>query len=768
VDKIPLKRKIDEEDNFLNALAEAYRLQESIIGTTELSIVSTNTKGVITSFNKAAETLTGYVAADMIGKSTPIVFHDPVEIIERAHELSLELGRDISPNFEVFTTKTKDNKVAERREWTYIRKDGKRVPVSLSITSLWDDNDALLGFAEIASDITESKLAAKKITESEAHLQALLNSIDDVALEVSKDGVFTNVWTKKENLLLTSKDEYIGKRLQDLLPDGILQLHRDAIAKVLKSRQSESIEYLIPNQDRWSSCKISYINDDKVLLLIRNITKRKKSEILLAQSESKFRTLAENIPGAIYLCRNDATYSMLYLNDRVEEITGYETSEFLSGKVSFTTLYHPDDRDDIFAKVDRALETGTKFHLKYRIRHRSGEWRWVDEVGIGVYADNKLQLIEGFISDITFQKKAEEELHKIADENYRLFNNAVTLNVIAGFDGFFKRLNPTWVELLGWTDDELTSRTFFEFVHPDDIDATEAAIAKMKDGSNLLSYENRYQCKDGTYRWLLWGSTSDAKNDLIYASAIDITERKKSEEELLRSKQNLEAIALNLREQNRQLDEFAHIISHNLRSPVGNIKALIDLLGPTSSVDEYQQIFEKLKNVAKNLGETMNELMATIKAKKKTDVERTELLFKDTFDKVVQSLEGELIHTEATVTSDFSAATSILYSKAYLESIFQNLLSNAIKYRSPSRKPIINVATRTENRSIVLTVSDNGLGMDLEKIGDSLFGLHQTFHDHQDASGVGLFLIKTQIEAMGGTIEAISEIDKGTTFVIRF
>ncbi len=503
-------------------------------------------------------------------------------------------------------------------------------------------------------------------------------------------------------------------------------------------------------------------------MLIRNITEKKNAEIQLAQSEQKFRTLAENIPGVIYLCRNDETFSMIYLSDGVKDITGYEAEEFTSGKISFTDLYHPDDRDYIFRDFAFAMDNGVTFHLRYRIRHRNGEWKWIDEVGTGVQSGEQVELIEGFMSDITLQKQAETELQKVAEENYRLFNNPVTLNVIAGFDGYFKRINPTWTQLLGWSEEEFRSKEFFEFVHPDDIEATRAAMSSLGKGNNLLSFENHYRCKDGTYRCLLWGAATDVSHQLIYASAIDITERKKQEQELLRSKQNIEAIALKLQEQNRQLDEFAHIISHNLRSPIGNIKALIGLLNATSSVAEYQQIFEKLKNVANNLGETMNELMETMRVKKETAIERVEIRFKEIFDKVVQSLEGELIQTEAQLTFDFNEAPSIYYSRPYLESIIQNLLTNALKYRSPKRKPHILVTTQRQGTSTVLRVTDNGMGIDMAQFGDKLFGLHKTFHEHKDARGVGLFLIKTQIEALGGSIKAESEVDKGTTFIITF
>jgi light-regulated signal transduction histidine kinase (bacteriophytochrome) len=164
----------------------------------------------------------------------------------------------------------------------------------------------------------------------------------------------------------------------------------------------------------------------------------------------------------------------------------------------------------------------------------------------------------------------------------------------------------------------------------------------------------------------------------------------------------------------------------------------------------------------------MNELMETLKAKKETDIERVDIRFHEIFDKVVQSLQGELIQTGASISYDFEAAPVIHYSRTYLESIFQNLLSNAVKYRSPDRAPEIKVLTRMRDHSVELIVRDNGLGIEMDKFGDKLFGLHKTFHDHKDARGVGLFLIKTQIEALGGSIYAESKVGEGTAFTVLF
>jgi signal transduction histidine kinase len=160
--------------------------------------------------------------------------------------------------------------------------------------------------------------------------------------------------------------------------------------------------------------------------------------------------------------------------------------------------------------------------------------------------------------------------------------------------------------------------------------------------------------------------------------------------------------------------------------------------------------------------------METLKVKTDTDIPRVEIRFKEVFDKVIQSLEGELIQQSASITFDFNDAPKIYYSKAYLESIFQNLLTNALKYSSPKRKPEIKVITATVETGIELRVQDNGLGIDMQRHGSKLFGLHKTFHVHQDAKGVGLFLVKTQVEALGGSISAESEVDQGTTFIIQF
>lgn len=776
MEKLPLSKKYLQDDKFLNTLAEAYRLQEAIIGATELVVLSTNEEGAITSINKAAENLLGYTSDEVVGKETPVIFHDPEEISERAAVIKRESGKPVKSTFEVLTYALLLKETADRTEWTYVSKSGKRFPVSLSMTTLRDEHDTVFGFACIATNISEQKAAKQKLQESEAHLNAILTSMDDSTFEIDEEGKYVNIWSNHVELGGVPIRTMLGKTFAELFGDEFAKPFNELRKKVLMSGIPQEVEFrsTLPTDDRWYCIKYSRIHDEhghptqRISSSVSDVTKRKKAEKALRESEEKFRSLAENIPGAIYLCKNDASYSMVYLNRKVVDITGFTAEDFISGQVSFVQLYHPDDAPRIFSAVDKALSQKASFTIEYRIRHRTAEWKWIKEFGTGLYDGDKLLMIEGMITDITSQKYAEENLQKIARENYNIFNTAVSLNAIAGYDDYFKRLNPMWTELLGWTNEELQSRPIITFVHSDDVEATSGAIAYVKEGHNIYTFENRYSCRDGTYRWLLWSFAADAKNQLIYTTAIDISERKKSEDDLLLSKKGLETLAIKLQEQNRQLDEFAHIISHNLRSPIGNIKALINLLNENSNIDDYRLIFDKLKNVSANLGETMSDLMDTIRVKKETEIERVEIRFREVLDKVIQSLEGELIRSGASITFNFDQAPVVHYSKAYIESILLNLLSNAIKYRSADRKPALHFETRTSKLGIELRVSDNGLGIDMAKYGDKLFGLHKTFHGHKEARGVGLFLIKTQVEALGGSIQAESTVGKGTTFSIHF
>jgi PAS domain S-box-containing protein len=261
---------------------------------------------------------------------------------------------------------------------------------------------------------------------------------------------------------------------------------------------------------------------------------------------------------------------------------------------------------------------------------------------------------------------------------------------------------------------------------------------------------------------------------ILRSSVIDITERKKAEHLLNSEKKklqesNTELIALNhqLEEQAKQLQEFAYISSHNLRSPAGNIRALLNFYLSDPTEKNKDLFINKLDTVSQDLLETINDLSEVVKIKNEKNKEVVTIDLKKMLDKAKNSLSEEIQKTNAIITADFAAADKIVSSKAYVESIFLNLISNSLKYNNPEVPLRITIHTEVTEDSFILSFTDNGLGLDLKKFGQKVFGLRKTFHRGKDSRGVGLFLTKAQVEAMGGFISLVSEPMKGCTFSIN-
>ncbi|HAF76686.1 MAG TPA: hypothetical protein DCG42_05130, partial [Maribacter sp.] len=252
----------------------------------------------------------------------------------------------------------------------------------------------------------------------------------------------------------------------------------------------------------------------------------------------------------------------------------------------------------------------------------------------------------------------------------------------------------------------------------------------------------------------------------IIGSSRDITEEILAQQKILETNKNLEESTIKLTAQNKQLAEFNQITSHNLRAPVSNLNALLKLYNKTQSEGKKIEIFEKFEIVIERLTETLNALVETITIKKNGVEIMPKLEFEQVLLKTKQTLAATLIETKAKITYDFSKAKNVDYNPIYLESIFLNLISNAIKYRSPDRVPQIFITSKKDNNRTVLEFKDNGLGIDLKNHGNKLFGLNQVFHKHPESKGIGLFITKAQVLAMGGSITAESDVNIGSTFII--
>jgi light-regulated signal transduction histidine kinase (bacteriophytochrome) len=220
--------------------------------------------------------------------------------------------------------------------------------------------------------------------------------------------------------------------------------------------------------------------------------------------------------------------------------------------------------------------------------------------------------------------------------------------------------------------------------------------------------------------------------------------------------------------QNMQLTDFCNIVSHNLRGPLVNMSMLVDFIENSGDPDEQKMLIAKLKPVLESLHATFNELVESIQIKRDLEVQVEDNQLRECMQRTLDGLLAEISYLRADIMADFSGAPVLRYPPKYLYSILHNLVSNSLRYHSPKRKPVITVKTERVGDHIVLSVSDNGLGIDLKKHSHHLFKIGKVFHRHPKGKGFGLFMTKTQIEAMGGRIWVESVPGNGASFFVEF
>jgi len=241
----------------------------------------------------------------------------------------------------------------------------------------------------------------------------------------------------------------------------------------------------------------------------------------------------------------------------------------------------------------------------------------------------------------------------------------------------------------------------------------------------------------------------------------DIDENKNNEHNLQNS---LDIIAA----QNSRLFNFAHVVSHNLRSHSSNLSLVVQLLNETKIEKDKLELIDNIADISENLDVAISRLNNMVTHHDLMKKERQMVVFSDSLDLVINSISSLINRESAKIISDFKAMKEIEYIPEYLGSILLNLITNAIRYKQPGRKPIIFIQTYLVNDQPFMEISDNGMGIDLDQYGDKMFGMYKTFHSNPDAKGIGLFITKNQVETMGGSISVTSTVNIGTTFKIKF
>lgn len=350
-----------------------------------------------------------------------------------------------------------------------------------------------------------------------------------------------------------------------------------------------------------------------------------------------------------------------------------------------------------------------------------------------------------------------------SDFKYELFFElSPDLLCIAGYDGYFKKVNPAVARTLGYSIDELYSRPINDFVHPDDQGLTSGVRRELTRSKPLQLFENRYLTKGGEVVWLSWTSLPLDSDELIFAIAKNITHRKRMEEDR-------NALLASLTRINKDLVQLNFTTSDDLKSPVHSLLAMFDLIDLSKITDqETVQLLEVLKYLGEKVKTTLNTYVDSLAEKTRLAVAAEETDLQQSLTRVLQSIDT-LIHTSrTTVTADFSRVPKVRFNNSYMQSIFLNLITNAIKYSSADRSPVISIYSERVNDRNQLVVSDNGSGFDAAKLKREMFDLSKKFYENPNSKGIGLYLVHSQVSALGGEIAIESIIGEGTKVIIRF
>lgn len=496
-----------------------------------------------------------------------------------------------------------------------------------------------------------------------------------------------------------------------------------------------------------------------------DITAKKKTEQTLKISEETFRNAFEYSPIGMILVSTEGKF--LKANKSLCDMLEYTATELL-GK-TFQEITHPDDLKADLELVQKTLNGEiNSYKMEKRYFAKSGRIIWILlHVSLVLNQNNEPLYFVSQVKDITEWKNADVALRE--SERRWIFASEGSGGGIWDWD----LLNNTvfhseqCIRMIGyepWEFDNIPG-VWTKRVHPDDrqkyIDDIKAYINGETD---TYSNQHRVLCKDGTYKWI-WdrGKVIEYdKNDKptrIIGTHADITEQKQQEERL---RHTLDMVS----GQNSRLLNFAYIVSHNLRTHSSNFKMIMDILSdPATSKSEREELSGHLKQVSEQLHDTIANLNEVVSIQTNIDIQTCEINLHNYFNRAIELLCNDISRCQVNIDNRIPIDCKLVYNPAYMESIIFNLLSNAIKYRSLVRKPEITISYfNVPEDKYGFVVSDNGIGIDLKKYGDQLFGMYKTFNGNPDAKGMGLFITKNQVESLGGSIEVTSEVDKGTAF----
>lgn len=662
-------------------------------------------------------------------------------------------------------------------ETAIVSAGGREIPVSQTVMAHRSPDGSIEYYSTIMRDITDIKNAQQALKESEARYRAIFEYSGEANL-IMDGPMVTDCNLRAVELFRTSREAIIGATPQrfspEFQPDGISSdmkaadlINRALIGEILLFEW----EHLRDDGSSFTAevTLSSFESMNKRLLLVteHDVTARKQMENALRHSEATLQTIFRAAPIGIALI-SDRTIT--WANDGLCFLTGRTTKEL---KENSTRIFYASDGE--FDRVGRVhygeLMQAGKAVIETQFQHKDG--RILD-----ILTSSSL-IIPGDLSQGTVSTFVDlTEQHQAERERERLFNLSVDMLCLAGLDGYFKRINPAWTETLGWTAEELTSKPWINFVHPEDVEKTVEAGKDLLRGISVRDFQNRYRTKTGEYRWFSWNTFPVVEEQMAVAVTRDITEQKNAEEELERHRKHLEELVrertrelqaaqdeLLRRERMAALGQLTATVSHELRNPLGTIRGSIHLLAEALRGKEtaFDRVLDRAERSILRCDHIIDELLSYTRSHHLSP----ELTHLDEW--IEDALKDIPIPKDVSVTLDLASTTTIEFDRQRLLQCLINLVTNACEAMATQKSTPqeadhhLTIATGRLPGRLEIRVTDTGPGIpqeQLEKVFEPLFST-KSF-----GVGLGLAIVEQIMLEHRGGVGIVSTPGRGTTVTL--
>lgn len=579
------------------------------------------------------------------------------------------------------------------------------------------------------------------------------------------------------------KINLIGKSHYEVFPeigDEWKKIHQECLAGAVHKmdednfvREDGSVQWL-----KWEDKPWYKANGEigGIIMFTDEISIKKRMEEQLDISERSFKGSFEYAAVGMAILNSNGKWQKV--NHKVCEIVGYTEEELLN--LSFQDITHPDDVELDLNYLNELLEGKRDYYqMKKRYIHKEGHIVYIIlAVSLVRNQEGKVLYLIAQIIDITELEKTQRELTETLLINQSILDSSSQVSIISSdINGIIKTFNKGAENLLGYSARDVINKTTPAIIHLEseviergetlskeyqkEVRGFDVFVEKARHGETETR-EWTYIKKSGEKFpvQLSVSAISNGKEIVGFLGiAVNITKLKQVETE----KQSLLDVA---QEQNTRLRNFAHIVSHNLRSHSGNIDFLINIIKEDFEEMAQSEIFKLLNKASNGLKETIMHLNEVAQINTTIIKEKEKLNVHQFVTNSINSIFGIAKEAKVSIYNEVDNQHFIYGIPAYFDSIVLNFITNAIKYKSIDRESYLKISSKMHDGKTIIIFEDNGLGIDLKRYGEKLFGLYKTFHSQNDSKGVGLFITKSQVEALGGKIEVESEVNVGSKFIV--